>query len=541
MNFLKGSLFRRNTELEEPEPMEESGGGILAVWGSPGCGKTVTAVKIAKHLAAQKKNTVLLLCDMTAPMMPCICPPSELEVDKSLGSIFAAQHISTNLIKHNLTTLKRLPHLTMLGLRKKENEYTYAPCTKQQAEELIRRLREIVPYLQENRIAVDGMTASELVDALYTEMAEYGFLTKYIFADGIEEIDINSWRDIEIQYSDGHTAKLEEHFDSPEHAANVIRRMLQNSGKVLDNASPIITSRLAKNIRISVIKTPVLDEDAGVAASIRIVNPRNLSKADFVQSGTATEEMLDFLSACLRYGVSICVAGATSSGKTTVAGWLLSTIPDRKRIFTIEDGSRELQLIRERDGMVTNSVVHTQTRDSENERQRIDQIALLDIALRFNPDIICVGEMRGPEANAAQEAARVGIAVLTTIHSNSSEGTYRRMVSLCKRAVDTPDDTLMGYVTEAYPIVVYCRQLENKQRRITNISECEILPDGSRRLHKLYEYHITDNHLEDNRFIIEGEHRKCEEISESLRRRFIENGMPLGELAQFVQGKEEDE
>ena len=106
MNFLKGSLFRRNTEPEELEPMEESGGGILAVWGSPGCGKTVTAVKIAKHLAAQKKNTVLLLCDMTAPMMPCICPPSELEVDKSLGSIFAAQHISVNLIKHNLT----IPH-----------------------------------------------------------------------------------------------------------------------------------------------------------------------------------------------------------------------------------------------------------------------------------------------------------------------------------------------------------------------------------------------------------------------------------------------
>ena len=97
--------------------------------------------------------------------------------------------------------------------------------------------RRMARYLQENRIAVDGMTASELVDALYTEMAEYGFLTKYIFADGIEEIDINSWRDIEIQYSDGHTAKLEEHFDSPEHAANVIRRMLQNSGKVLDNAS----------------------------------------------------------------------------------------------------------------------------------------------------------------------------------------------------------------------------------------------------------------------------------------------------------------
>ena len=401
--------------------------------------------------------------------------------------------------------------------------------------------RYISKYIADYRITVKGKTREELINDLYTEMAEFSFLTKYIFGTGIEEIDINSWKDIEVQYSDGRCEKMEEHFESPEHAINVIRRMLHVSGMVLDNASPAVLGHLSKNIRIAVLKTPLVDEDVGIAASIRIVNPQSLKKSDFVDGGTATDEMLDFLAECLRYGISICVAGATSSGKTTLAGWLLTTIPDNKRIFTIEDGSRELQLIRERDGRVTNSVVHTQTRDSENERQRIDQIALLDIALRFNPDIICVGEMRGPEANAAQEAARVGIAVLTTIHSNSSEGTYRRMVSLCKRAVDTPDDTLMGYVTEAYPIVVYCRQLENKQRRITNISECEILPDGSRRLHKLYEYHITDNHLEDNRFIIEGEHRKCEEISESLRRRFIENGMPLGELAQFVQGKEEDE
>ena len=223
---------------------------------------------------------------------------------------------------------KGMPFAEVLSQVQSYLSGTYATLITEGGDEAKEQMkRRIARYLQDNRMAVDGMTQSELVDALYTEMAEYGFLTKYIFADGIEEIDINSWRDIEIQYSDGRTVKLEEHFDSPDHAANVIRRMLQNSGKVLDNASPIITSRLAKNIRVSVIKTPVLDEDAGVAASIRIVNPKNLTKEDFVGSGTATEEMLDFLSACLRYGVSICVAGATSSGKTTVAGWLLSTIP----------------------------------------------------------------------------------------------------------------------------------------------------------------------------------------------------------------------
>lgn len=168
MNFMKGSLFHRSTELEEVEITQESGGGVLAVWGSPGCGKTVTAVKIAKHLASHKKNVALLLCDMTAPMMPCICPPSELECDKSLGSIFAAQRISVNLIKHNLTTHKKLSYLTMLGLRKGENEYTYAACTKQQAEELIRGLREIAPYVVidcSSYIANDILSAVALMEA----------------------------------------------------------------------------------------------------------------------------------------------------------------------------------------------------------------------------------------------------------------------------------------------------------------------------------------------------------------------------------------
>jgi pilus assembly protein CpaF len=386
--------------------------------------------------------------------------------------------------------------------------------------------RYITKYLQDNRISVNGISGDALADALYTEMAEFGFLTKYIFGTGIEEIDINSWRDIEVQYSDGRTVKLTERFDSPEHAVNVIRRMLHISGMVLDNASPIVLGHLSKNIRIAVLKSPIVDEDVGVAASIRIVNPQSMQKMDFVNSGTATEPMLDFLSLCVRYGISVCVAGATSSGKTTVAGWILTTIPDNKRIYTIENGSRELALVREQDGKVKNSVIHTLTRDSDNERQRVDQIALLDMALRFNPDIVVVGEMRGAEANAAQEAARTGVAVLTTIHSNSCEATYRRMVSLCKRAVDMSDATLMDYVTEAYPIVVFCKQLENKQRRMMEIQECEILPDGRRHFRPLFQYVITENRMEEGNFIIEGHHRQVNTISESLAKRLLENGMP---------------
>lgn len=325
--------------------------------------------------------------------------------------------------------------------------------------------RYISKYIADYRITVKGKTREELINDLYTEMAEFSFLTKYIFGTGIEEIDINSWKDIEVQYSDGRCEKMEEHFESPEHAINVIRRMLHVSGMVLDNASPAVLGHLSKNIRIAVLKTPLVDEDVGIAASIRIVNPQSLKKSDFVDGGTATDEMLDFLAECLRYGISICVAGATSSGKTTLAGWLLTTIPDNKRIFTIENGSRELALVREKDGKVTNSVIHTLTRFSENEKQNIDQDMLLDMALRFNPEIICVGEMRSSEAYTAQESARTGHTVLTTIHSNSCESTatattiksgygvnisVNASASTGQSSATTPPQTAVSYFPEFY-------------------------------------------------------------------------------------------
>ena len=63
MNFKKAGIFRRSSEESEQPEVQNDSGGMLAVWGSPGSGKTVTAVKIAKMLSAKKKNVILLLCD----------------------------------------------------------------------------------------------------------------------------------------------------------------------------------------------------------------------------------------------------------------------------------------------------------------------------------------------------------------------------------------------------------------------------------------------------------------------------------------------
>lgn len=168
MNFKKKSIFSRSAPAETAVPEDATTEGILGVWGSPGSGKTVTAVKIAKHLSDKKQNVVLLLCDMTAPMLPCICTPSELEAEHSLGSILAATHVTESLIKHNLVTLKKNSYLTILGMKKGENEYTYPPYSEVQAKELLHELREVAPFVVVDcgsYIANDILSAVALMEA----------------------------------------------------------------------------------------------------------------------------------------------------------------------------------------------------------------------------------------------------------------------------------------------------------------------------------------------------------------------------------------
>lgn len=165
MNFRKASIFQRDTE--KPEEQNDSG-GMLAVWGSPGSGKTITAVKIAKMLSARKKNVILLLCDMAAPMLPCICPADALESKGSLAGVLAAARISENLIKHNLVTFKRNSCLAVLGLLERQNEYSTPPFTQKQVVELLDGLRQIAPYVIVDcgsYIANDILSAVALMEA----------------------------------------------------------------------------------------------------------------------------------------------------------------------------------------------------------------------------------------------------------------------------------------------------------------------------------------------------------------------------------------
>ena len=409
--------------------------------------------------------------------------------------------------------------------------YSAAIIDKSKTEEL---KAYIGKYLYDTNYSVVGFDTKGLVERLFEEMAEYSILTKHLADPDIEEININGWDDVALTHLDGRIEKAKEHFFSPTHAIDIVKKLLQHSGMIIDNAAPIAQGHLPNNTRVTALKEPIVDADRGIAVSIRMLHPQRVDRESLLQTESITDEMLYFLEVCLRYGVSFIVAGRTSSGKTTLLNSLLGSIPDGKRIYTIESGARELSLIkRDGNGKVINNVVHTLSRPSDKEAYDISQEDLVMAALRFDPDIICVGEMRDAEAHSAVEASSTDHTVVTTVHGGGGRYAHRRIAFLSQRRFPIDMKISMQQAALAFPVVVFAHKLEDNSRKVMDISECVVHDDGELEYRTLYRYQINSNEYKDGRFHIIGEFIKENSPSDYLCTKLLRGGIPQEILQKF--------
>lgn len=387
---------------------------------------------------------------------------------------------------------------------------------------------------------------STLTNYLYHDMSGYSFISreKLFETEGFEELDINSWEDVDIVIK-GQAYKTNYAFLSPSHAIDIHRRLLRKTNTVLDDAMPIAVTDLGPKIRIGVIKSPIVDEDVGIVSSIRKVDSETATREKLLSYGSLTEEMLDFLELASQKGISICFAGETGAGKTFLSGYILDKAAEKMRVYTIEEGSREWNFVkRGEDGRIKNSVIHTKTRPSDNPSLNITQETLLETALRFNADIFGVGEMRSREAYTAAESGRTGHAVITTTHSDSAMDTPYRILELAKKAHDFSDHTLLSMITKSFPLIVYVEKLADHKRRVTEIVEIGYA-NGEVTFNPLWEYRVTDNlyteikHDELNflgtKIETIGEFNRLNPVSTKLAQKMLKKGATAKQLAPFTE------
>lgn len=403
------------------------------------------------------------------------------------------------------------------------------------SEEAEKKLKDLImQYLNSERMVAKGIqNISELVDAVYSDMAGMGILSRYLKDDEVEEINVNGYNGIWVLYKDK-KVRLTVTFSSPEACSNIAKKMSRFGNVILDGSKPIGDSFISRGIRMSGAIVPCVDPDTGAIASIRKQKPSYITRENLINWETATAEELDFLTLCVNNGISLAIAGATGSGKTSDMGYILSCISSDKRIVTIED-TRELTLAQFDDnGVMTNDVIHLLTKEEPNPITMLD---LLKLSLRLHPAILVPAEMRGREALTVQEAGRTGHTIVSTLHANSARTAYERILTMCLEAgTSLSEERLLKNIVEAFPIMLFKMQLPDKTRKYIEIFEASGVKNGEVTGNTLFKYDVDHYEKdEDGRIIkVVGNHKRMGYVSQALAERLLINGVELKEIHRFA-------
>ena len=174
---------------------------------------------------------------------------------------------------------------------------------------------------------------------------------------------------------------------------------------------------MADGSRLSAVIPPV---SQAAAISIRKFPARRYTGGDLVSMGMFPETLCTLLEQEIRAAKTILISGGTSTGKSTLLNALADFIPTRERVVLIED-TAELRLTQP-NLLAVESQPHISFED------------LLKASLRWRPDRIIVGEVRGAEARTLLDSMNTGHAgSLATLHANSAIQALTRFALLVMR------------------------------------------------------------------------------------------------------------
>jgi pilus assembly protein CpaF len=212
-------------------------------------------------------------------------------------------------------------------------------------------------------------------------------------------------------------------FHDDRQVRSFLERLLEQvEGKRLDRITPRVEARLPDGSRLTAAIPPVSSNGHPIC-TIRRFRLGAGTLAELVELDFLSDEAAAFLSASVRAGKNIIVAGRVSSGKTTLLNALGRAIPGSERIVVCES-SAELQL----PSILPNCVGYEARPASPDGLQAVTLEDLVSDALRMNPDRILVGECRGPETMAMLWAFATGHAGMTSVHGESADHALRNLV-----------------------------------------------------------------------------------------------------------------
>ena len=331
-----------------------------------------------------------------------------------------------------------------------------------------------------HRMPMSISMRQNLIREIFHSLRRLDILQDLIEDADITEIMVNGTKGIFYEKA-GRLYQWDKHFTSEEKLQDVIQQIAGGSNRMVNEASPIVDTRLADGSRVNIVLSPISID--GAAVSIRKFPQTPILMEDLIRIESITEEAAAFLKVLVMAGYNIFISGGTGSGKTTFLNALSQYIPREERIITIED-SAELRLVDKP------NLVRLETRNQMFEGVKPITIRdLIRTALRMRPERIVVGECRGEEALDMLQAMNTGHdGSLSTGHANSCRDMMSRLETMVLMGMELPLTAIRSQIASGLDILVHLGRMRDKSRKVLTITEVTGMQEGEIVLKDLYRY-----------------------------------------------------
>ncbi|GAB4011402.1 CpaF family protein [Nocardioides ultimimeridianus] len=297
----------------------------------------------------------------------------------------------------------------------------------------------------------------DIASAIHSALFGVGRLQPLLEDPNVENVDINGFDQVFVQYGDGREERHPPVAESDEELIELIQVLAAHSGlssRPFDAANPELDLRLPDGSRLSA----VMQVCARPSISVRKARMGRVFLDQLVENGTIDEEICSFLRAAVLARKNIMIAGATNAGKTTMLRALANEIPAHERLITVE---RALEL-----GLGEYPELHPNVVPLEERlpnAEGVGGVSMADLvrrSLRMNPSRVIVGEVLGDEIVTMLNAMTQGNdGSLSTIHANSSLEVFSRIGTYAIQARERlPLDASSLLIAGALDFVVFVRK-----------------------------------------------------------------------------------
>lgn len=354
-------------------------------------------------------------------------------------------------------------------------------------ENKVRLTRIIEKAVYKENYAVEGYNDKQ---DFINEVAEE-ILGRSILADAFEDPEISdifcmTWNNIWVERK-GVNEKYHKTFRSPEHYESVIKRILQFEGKEVNQGDSKIVDSTFYEDRIAVTDKTVSPKDYSM--TIRKHQEVQITLDQIINGGTFTQGIADLMGQMIAGEMNIIYAGITGSGKTTSIRALIDhyVIEQNKRMVVAEDTQ---ELFPQNPHTVELQTVTTGDKDTE-----VTLRDLIILSLRLKPKYIVVGEVRGPEAEAAVEGMATGHSTIFTMHGGNAWDIVNRLIT--KYLAQMPElsiDVVERTIGNAVDYIAIQDDIPGIGRRLTSIKEVSYdFEERTTRLVPIIEYDFSTN------------------------------------------------